>query len=551
MTTSAPAPVNSAKHSRPELRSAVRTIDLNGRTRSHDHMPRPSSIETADVVIAGGGFAALNVAFRLKQADSGLKVVVLERKPSVGGRIDTSFVDVNGMQVKFEEGGMRFLKSHALLNRLIDELGLRPEVMPFHMGDEQNLFYLNRHRFTRGEVKVDPGLWSKAYNLRDDEIGCGPIDLLSRALNKIIDANGASGFSPSTPEDWQRVRNQFIWDGQPLNRWSFWGLLDDLGLSAPATNLIFNAGGFHAPGDLKANAGAAFQLFGNFPDTPTFQTLRPGYQALAMKLVESASCGGSVHFRTSSKLESFKEESGVFNLTVRNGAGFDQKIECRAIVLAMPTMGLDELCRTSPPLRRHRCFQADLGSVETMKLMKINLTFEERFWFTKLGIIAGGNFTDLPLGQVYVFEPHAAGLENGPAAMTVYCDSGRSEFWSGLQSRGSAFFSPICPDLPPGSTAASEAVVKACRQQLAELFDLPIPEPVVATIKAWGHHGVGDGDHLWAVGYDDSVVGPRIREPLPGVYVAGECFSDEQCWVEGALRSSDQVADGVIQYLGL
>lgn len=133
--------------------------------------------------------------------------------------------------------------------------------------------------------------------------------------------------------------------------------------------------------------------------------------------------------------------------------------------------------------------------------------------------------------------------------MTIYCDSGRWEYWQSLQKTGPAYAPANEPEIPRHSVRASAGVVDAALSQLAELYEMEIPAPVLATTKAWGSKGVGDGDHLWAVGYDDSVVGPHIQEPMDGLFVTGECFGDEQCWGEGAPRSSTRVAGGVIKRL--
>ena len=67
------------------------------------------------------------------------------------------------------------------------------------------------------------------------------------------------------------------------------------------------------------------------------------------------------------------------------------------------------------------------------------------------------------------------------------------------------------------------------------------PAPLAATYRRWGVPGAGDGDHQWRRGIDDRRVRARLANPFPHVYTCGESYSDDQAWVNGALRSVDQM----------
>ena len=44
------------------------------------------------------------------------------------------------------------------------------------------------------------------------------------------------------------------------------------------------------------------------------------------------------------------------------------------------------------------------------------------------------------------------------------------------------------------------------------------------------------------MGAKDDAIAQRLRNPLQGqVYICGEAYSDEQAWVDGALRSTETV----------
>jgi hypothetical protein len=77
---------------------------------------------------------------------------------------------------------------------------------------------------------------------------------------------------------------------------------------------------------------------------------------------------------------------------------------------------------------------------------------------------------------------------------------------------------------------------------MQEMFALEsIPAPLVATYRRWGVPTAGDGDHQWRIGVDDVAVRKRLANPFPHVYTCNESYSDDQAWVNGALRSVDQM----------
>ena len=178
-----------------------------------------------------------------------------------------------------------------------------------------------------------------------------------------------------------------------------------------------------------------------------------------------------------------------------------------------------------------------------MPLTKINLYFEERWWYTRFNIANGGSFTDLPMAQFYCYDQQLFRNKSGPASMTIYCDYDRSGYWDTLQRIG-APFPPAAPlSQPPLTTAASTFVVDQAMRQLKEFFgDQTLPAPLLSTFVGWGT-SADDGDHSWAVGAKDDDIIRYMTQPLPNtnVYVCGEAYSDEQAWVDGALRSADLV----------
>lgn len=99
--------------------------------------------------------------------------------------------------------------------------------------------------------------------------------------------------------------------------------------------------------------------------------------------------------------------------------------------------------------------------------------------------------------------------------------------------------------------AASEAVVTAATAFFKQLFNTDyVPRPLMTSARIWEGSSLFGlppserfdyGVHQWAVHADDATVIAYLTEPLPGIHVCGEAYSDDQGWVEGALRSADLV----------
>ena len=69
---------------------------------------------STEVLIVGAGMSGLFTAWRLLKEKPTTKVTILEKMGQVGGRLETTFVDIKGhdgktYKVHDEEGGMRFV----------------------------------------------------------------------------------------------------------------------------------------------------------------------------------------------------------------------------------------------------------------------------------------------------------------------------------------------------------------------------------------------------------------------------------------------------------
>lgn len=538
-------------------------------TQDLDQLP-----QKADVIILGAGVSGLYCAWRLLDHDPSQKIIVVERLNRTGGRLDTDLVKIKGSDgeatVRDEEGGMRFNYGMKELMALNGKLELCNEIVPFPMSPPKtdpnyNRYYVRGEGFTVEDATNDPGIWSKYYNLSEDEKGKSPVTIITEVYDRIVQHNNATPPDFPTPDYWQEFRLGFKWKGTPMNEWQLWGLLRDMGYTEECITMLCHAVGFEGPFLSLANAGEAFQILEDFPKDPTYFTFRKGFSTLPDALREKVEHAGGQIF-LGINVNAIHSSDGGYHLKltvappdqsslpfVENGVS--RGINASKVILAVASKALADLYRTSPVFNKSAQAEqlwSDIQSVVNMRLLKINLYYDETWWenadFVDPPIQYGPSFTDLPINSVYPFYSlKGPDDDDRPAALTIYCDFNNTNFWQGLQNVEPHFNSELqaAHNQPPRVLfPASLAIVKEATKQLTAIYKpkKPIPKPVLTSFRLWGGESdFGYAYHQWALNADDEGVMQRLIEPIHDIYVCNEAYSDMQGWVNGSLRSADHV----------
>lgn len=537
-------------------------------TQDIDHLP-----EKAEVVIVGAGVSGLYCAWRLLDKNPSQKVVIVERLNRTGGRLDTDLIKIKGddgvQTVRDEEGGMRFNYGMQELMALNGALNLCDDIVPFPMaptdGPNNNRYFFRGGNFTVAESEADPSIWSKYYNLAEDEKNKSPVTIITEVYDRIVRHNNEVPPDYPTPEFWQKFRLKFKWNGTPMNEWQLWGLLRDMGYTEECITMLAHGIGFEGPFWSLANAGEAFQILEDFPKNPTYFTFRDGFSTLPDALrskVERA--GGQIFLSTHVNAIHESEHGYRLNLTIAPtdessspfvDNGVHRDIHTSKVILAVASKAMADLYASSPVFNKASQAEQiweDIQSVVNMRLLKINMYYDETWWeddeVIDPTVQYGPSFTDLPVNSVYPFYSLAGPADyHNPAALTIYCDFNNTNFWQGLQNVGPYFNSELqaAHSQPPQVLfAASEAVVAEATKQFTEIFNpkKPIPQPVLTSYRLWGGESdFGYAYHQWALNADDSEVMQRMVEPVKHIYTCNEAYSDMQGWVNGSLRSADHV----------
>ncbi|WP_163832890.1 FAD-dependent oxidoreductase [Spartinivicinus ruber] len=556
---------------------------------------------TADVVVVGAGMAGLYATWRILRDCPEKSIVILERSHRTGGRLDSDLIEFSDeITVKEEEGGMRFTFDNMDdLMSLFLLLDIDDQIVPFPMdsGGNNRLYFRGKSFNNQKSKENNYSIWSELYNLEPIEQGIDPKSIINTVFNRILDANPHFTERPSkrTPTFWQKFRLECQWDGVYLKDWTLWNLLTEMGYSNESVTLLYRLLGFNGTFLSQMNAGVAYQLLEDFPNDPQFRTLKDGFCTLPNALVNTI---GKERIFLKTHLASIdrREKQGDYELTYHttapNGDIKENTIHAKQVILGLPRLALEKLFINSNALNRlpgdqSRQLWNTLQATTNQALLKINLYYDKAWWGNSITgrppVEFGPNFSDLPLGSVYPFyainNELVAALEyqnwlkshqknvpkhlnekideinqskyEKPAALTIYCDYLNINFWKALQHNGPLFDSPMQEKYKGHFFAASQAVVNTATEFFKSLFSTHyVPQPTLTSARIWDgttrfeanpSEQFGYGVHQWALHADDKEVMAQLAEPLPGLYICGEAYSDYQGWVEGTLRSTDLV----------
>ncbi len=557
-----------------------------------------SDHDDIDIAIIGAGISGLYCAYRLINSKEfkDKKIAIYERLNRTGGRLQSDLIPIrqdhtvsDGSQpkkysdtvhidlVKEEQGGMRFNYMMTELMTLNAALDICDQIVPFPMSstDDTNRFCIRGHSFSLEEANASGNMiWSQLYNLKPEEIGLSPVQIVTNAYNRILEANDIILEEDQTPEYWQKFRLEFTWKGIPMNEWQLWGLLLDMGYSEECVEMLTNTIGFVGPFKSLPNAGDAWQILADFPKDPSYYTFKYGFSTLPDAIKKELE--GKVNIYVSTNVDSIYGENDNFDLYLTEApegqsskpnipCGTHKTVKAKQIISAIASTGFKSLFVKSPALYKNtpqnnaEHLWKSINGVLGMNLMKINFYFREAWWYNgstgRPNIEFGPNFTDLPINSIYPFysvedlevnhKEATVSIISGeqPAALTLYCDFNNTNFWKGLQNVGPKFTSPLQEMYNEMKSQtvfpASQAVVAEARKQMGLLFGVTnIPEPVFTSYRLWnGEDDFEHAYHQWQLNVDDKESIEYMSNPLPGVYMCNEAISDMQGWVNGSLRS--------------
>jgi len=200
-------------------------------------------------------------------------------------------------------------------------------------------------------------------------------------------------------------------------------------------------------------------------------------------------------------------------------------------------------------------------SVKSINSIKMGLAFAEPWW-KKLNISYGMMITTLPAKKVYYWgasNDNPLYQNNSNSLLLFYVDGDWAPYWEDRltdYASGTPFYFANNSHyqekhelFPLDTTTAIGRLVIELTKQLSEAHNITIPFPYAFAFYDWSRMPFGAGYSFWEIGANSFEVQAQLRQPKLGdIYVCGDTYSDEQGWIEGALRSCEKA---LIQEFGL
>jgi monoamine oxidase len=465
-----------------------------------------------DVAIVGAGIAGTYIGDRLKGARPDWSVLITERTSRIGGRLRS--IRIAGLDHPIELGGMRFMTSHRRVASIVDGFALRTH--PFDRGSGQE------RAFLRGVLARGPGdpASGNSYRLDANERGRSAVDLWQSGFERIV-----PDWERLEHDDFVRLRATGRYLGRRVTDWSIGDALRS-SLSAEGWRYVRDAFGYDS--GIRAFNATDFIEFLRSGGDPTAVARTPdgGMESIPRSLAERFERAGGVIW-LDHEVTSIEMTDGGVALQFSNG----RSIQAVRVVVTTPVPAVELLARSSPALRHPRFRQA-LAAVEGFPAMKLYLWYDQPWWRPSVSGIR--SVTDLPVRKVFYLDdgPH------GPAALlAMYTDAKDVEPWLDLA------------DGTSGGAPAPPAMLGEVRRYLREMHpESTVPEPIGSALMHWGADPAEVGWHFWRSGVVSDEVLELAPQPEPSlpIYLAGEAFSRQQSWVEGALEAADAVVERLL-----
>ena len=342
-----------------------------------------------------------------------------------------------------------------------------------------------------------------------------------------------SGFERIVPnwqrlehDDYVRLRAAGDYLGRPVTDWSIGDVLRG-SLSADGWAYVQDAFGYDS--GIRAFNATDFIEFLHSGGDPTSVARTPdgGMESMPQSLAERFEWSGGAIW-LGSEVASIEISDGAVVLHTNDG----RSIRAGRVVLTAPVPALELLARTSPALGHPR-FARAFAAVEGFPAMKLYLWYDHPWWRPAVSGIR--SVTDLPVRKVFYLDARP----DSPAAMlAMYTDALDVEPW--LELAGST------SDGAPAPAPMLAEAQRCLREMHPDVAD--VPEPVGSALMHWGADPHEVGWHFWrggAVSDEVLALAPQPDPALP-IYLAGEAFSRQQSWVEGALEAAEAVLERLL-----
>jgi hypothetical protein len=515
----------------------------------------------SEIAIVGAGIAGLYCALRL--AEKQHTVTVYESLDRLGGRIETH--DLQGF--KAECGPMRFeLKIEPYFSSLAQEFGIefaaftppRSGSAEFPKYDLQPHEVSAEHRHAVEKLlgkdshsEIVSGIFShhtsaldllrfgiyRIFHRNPDDLNRSLADVVAGGKKSLISRYADTLFDP----DYNLIRTSKTLDGVRLHTLGFWNALSRV-LSPGAVAKLRDTGTFYhlLPENPSASEWAIFWLRLLRTDAD-LSTIKSGVGTLVDLLHDKLKTLRDVTIHLSSTVEGVAAGTGKVLLKIAGDSNvnvFDH------VILAIPAVAMRSLSENFP-----RDIQTYVNGVIPFPLLKTFVVIKDPWWEELPQPQQGAHL--VPTREIHYFQPEDGSTDR--AMIMFYTDRPATAYWHPYIETPHTK-AQIGRTLPLKHELALQVAQLLPRGKADEVAHLQRVERSILefAIRDWSEPPFSAACHAWApqMNVPDALnrlkaFGLKGDEKADNVHVCGEAYSDYQGFIEGALRSANNVLQTV------
>ena len=445
-----------------------------------------NTVNIYDLVIIGGGIAGLYTLYKLSKKYTHLKILLLESGQRLGGRIYSYKETIDKQEYVMDLGAGRLGYHHKLINTLINELGLKPKIIPIPN--------------TKTYIEVRD---NKAINKTSTK------DYIMDKLTKFFFSPQVSKLGKSTKQSY------YLYEF--LTKY----------VSASFSRAVKDV--FEYSSDLnELNAYDAIEYFKyDYTKSAEFFTLNGGLEQIIDELVVAIKKtqgykSNNIKLVNLSNVENITYKNNnvddLFEISVTNynskGSG-SKKIYSKHVICAIPKKSLTQLTIFKPLL-------SDLNSINSINLLRIYEIYDKEqesgsVWFNNVE----KTITNTNVQFVIPINP------NNGLIMSSYSDCANARYWNNLLA-----------------SKGLDYVKVKLNAKLNQLFSTKVPLSKYIKMYFWDA-----GVACWKKGVDSEYLSSKLLNPYSRIFIIGENYSKYQAWCEGALMTSESCIAKITQLL--
>jgi monoamine oxidase len=445
-----------------------------------------------DLVIIGGGIAGLYTLYKLSKKYVHLKILLLESGQRYGGRIYSYKETIDNQEYVMDLGAGRLGYHHKLINNLINELGLKPKIIPI----------------PNTKTYIEVAANNKVSNKTTTK------DYIMDKLTKFFFSPLVSKLGKTTKQSYYlyELLTKYVSE-------SFSQKVKDV---------------FEYSSDLnELNAYDAIEYFKyDYNNETKFFTLNGGLEQIIERLLQAikkskAYKSHNIKLHNLSNVENItykkNDASDLFEISVTNyntkGSSPDI-LYSKYVICAIPKKSLTQFTIFKPLL-------SELNSINSINLLRIYEIYDKdkeqnsgTVWFKNIE----KTITNTNVQFVIPINP-----DNG-LIMSSYSDCANARYWNNLLA----------------SKGLNYVKVKLNEKLnlLYSIYNIKVPLSKYIKMYFWDA-----GVACWKKGVDSDYLSSKLLNPYPRVFIIGENYSKYQAWCEGALMTSESCIAKLVKIL--